>query len=276
MLSAKGRCLRSPVASSARLAVQELHTNRRSRPFCLASSFASNSTVSPADARNRTSSRFTTTTWAVASCAIRQAASSGAVTVSTSPVTVTTRTSELCSATRRSTRSTGKALFISARYSDKSPAGTTQPGPASLSGAISSMSGNTDDQKHQKSQRSSWASQPGACAADAYEAARLGFNRPLGIVNVSEGACRGCPSVRGFSGGGPPPESCHAVGTRVNRQSGSESSPRRCCDCAGGEQVTRTGQPEGHVSPRPQLVQDAVVPGVGLTAGEDPVVVQAE
>lgn len=98
-LSAKGRCFRSPVASSARLAVLELHTNRRSRPSWVACSFASNNTVSPADARNRRPSRFTTTAWTAASYAVRQAASAGTVTLSTSPVTVTTCASGPCSTT---------------------------------------------------------------------------------------------------------------------------------------------------------------------------------
>ncbi|MFZ0121782.1 MAG: ATP-binding protein [Pseudonocardiaceae bacterium] len=41
--------------------------------------------------------RSTTTTWAATSCAVRKVASSGAVSVSTSPTTVTTRASGPCS-----------------------------------------------------------------------------------------------------------------------------------------------------------------------------------
>src|SRR4051794_7400026 len=38
---------------------------------------------------------------------------------------------------------------------------------------------------------------------------------------------RGCPGTRGFSGGGPPPETCRAVGTRVSDQERPEEGDRR-------------------------------------------------
>jgi hypothetical protein len=50
------------VASRARLAVQQWHTNRRARSARTARSVASNSADSPADPRNCTPSRSTTTT----------------------------------------------------------------------------------------------------------------------------------------------------------------------------------------------------------------------
>src|SRR5205085_12272391 len=53
----------------------------------------------------------TTTTRATASCAVRQAASVGAVKASTSPVTVTTRASGPCSVTWRPTRGAGNSLL---------------------------------------------------------------------------------------------------------------------------------------------------------------------
>jgi CheY-like chemotaxis protein len=48
--------------------------------------------------------------------------------------------------------------------------------------------------------------------------------KPFGIAE------RGCPSSRGTSGGGPPPESCRSVGTRVNRQEHHEEGDRRAED----------------------------------------------
>src|SRR5918997_4254171 len=41
---------------------------------------------------------------------------------------------------------------------------------------------------------------------------------------------RGCPGPRGFSGGGPSPESCRAVGTRVIGQEHHKERDRRAQD----------------------------------------------
>jgi hypothetical protein len=104
---------------------------------------------------------------------------------------------------------------------------------------------------------------PGVSSSDRRFRAVL-RERPGPLLSM---AGRGA-AVHGHPGGTTTPAVLHVV----NR------SPRRLGDvgAAPGSQVADAGQSEGHVAPGPQLMQDPVIPGVGLAAVEDSVVIHTE